>query len=166
MKSDLNTDKISLYPIPNPIGQKLSDLRGLISRFVISQALILLAIWLVAAFWTFGLIDYLPTKFGSAESPQMVRVVMLGLLVTVSLYLLYRFLWQLWRVRWTDSSLALLIENKHPEFQSSLVTTVQAAHPTTVVNAPSDDHPRRSGLLELARERAIHQWNRWMSLKS
>lgn len=144
----------SAYSIPQSIGQKLVDLRGLISRFVVSQSLIILAIWVVTAFWTFGLLDYLPAKLGSAESPQAVRVVMLFLLITVSLYLLFRFLWQRWRVRWSDSSLALLIENKHPEFQSSLVTTVQAARPTPMVNTAIEEHPLRSGLLELARDRA------------
>ena len=155
MQSVLPTHQNSAYPIPIRIGQKLSDLRGLISRFVVSQALIMLAIWFVASFWTFGLIDYLPTKFGSAESPQIVRIVMLGLLAGISIYLLYRFLWQLWRVRWSDSSLALLIEKKYSEFQSSLVTTVQAASPSA--NVSSDEHPARSGLLELAREKASQQ---------
>lgn len=158
MQSVLHTHKNSVYPIPIRIGQKLSDLRGLISRFVVSQALIMLAIWFVASFWIFGLIDYLPTKFGSAESPQIVRIVMLGLLVGISIYLLYRFLWQLWRVRWSDSSLALLIEKQYSEFQSSLVTTVQAASPSATANvSSSEEHPARSGLLELARERASQQ---------
>ena len=154
MQSVLRSKPKSAYSIPQSIGQKLVDLRGLISRFVVSQSLIILAIWVVTAFWTFGLLDYLPAKLGSAESPQAVRVVMLFLLITVSLYLLFRFLWQRWRVRWSDSSLALLIENKHPEFQSSLVTTVQAARPTAMVNTSIEEHPLRSGLLELARDRA------------
>ena len=154
MQSVLRSKPKSAYSIPLSIGQKLVDLRGLISRFVVSQSLIILAIWVVTAFWTFGLLDYLPAKLGSAESPQAVRVVMLFLLITVSLYLLFRFFWQRWRVRWSDSSLALLIENKHPEFQSSLVTTVQAARPTPMVNTSIEEHPLRSGLLELARDRA------------
>ena len=122
MQSVLHTKPKSTYSIPESVGQKLADLRGLISRFVVSQALIRLAIWFLAAFWTFGLLDYLPAKLGAAESPKVVRVVMLFLLVSVSAYLVYRFLWQRWKVRWSDSSLALLIENRHPEFQSSLVT--------------------------------------------
>jgi hypothetical protein len=155
MRSATQINRNAAYPIPTPISQKLSELRGLISRFVVSQALIMLAIWWVSAFWTFGLVDYLPTKFGAAESPQIVRVVMLVVLGCVSLYLLYRFLWQLWRVRWTDSSLALLIEKKHPEFRSSLVTTVQASQPSAIASQFLGEHPRRPGLLELAREQAI-----------
>ena len=154
MQSVLHTKPKSTYSIPESVGQKLADLRGLISRFVVSQALIRLAIWFLTAFWTFGLLDYLPAKLGAAESPKVVRVVMLFLLVSVSAYLVYRFLWQRWKVRWSDSSLALLIESRHPEFQSSLVTTVQAARPTAMVNASIEEHPLRSGLLELASEKA------------
>ncbi len=154
MQSVFQSKTNSAYSIPPSIGQKLVDLRGLISRFVVSQSLIILAIWFLAAFWTFGLLDYVPAKLGAAESPQAVRVVMLLLLGTVSLYLLYRFLWQRWKVRWSDSSLALLIENKHPEFQSALVTTVQAARPTAMVQTSIEEHPLRPGLLGLARDRA------------
>ncbi len=154
MQSVFQSKTNSAYSIPPSIGQKLVDLRGLISRFVVSQSLIILAIWFLAAFWTFGLLDYIPAKLGAAESPQAVRLVMLFLLGTVSLYLLYRFLWQRWKVRWSDSSLALLIENKHPEFQSALVTTVQAARPTAMVQTSIEEHPLRPGLLGLARDRA------------
>ena len=155
MQSVLPTNPKSSYSIPPSIGQKLADLRGLISRFVVSQSLILLAIWFLTAFWIFGLLDYLPAKFGAAESPRVVRIVMLLLLSSVSFYLLFQFLWQRWKVRWSDSSLALLVESKHPEFQSSLVTTVQAARPTVMINASVEEHPLRSGLLELAREKAV-----------
>jgi hypothetical protein len=155
MQSVLPTKSKSSYSIPPSIGQKLADLRGLISRFVVSQSLILLAIWFLTAFWIFGLLDYLPAKFGAAESPRGVRIVMLLLLSSVSIYLLFQFLWQRWKVKWSDSSLALLVESKHPEFQSSLVTTVQAARPTAMINTSVEEHPLRSGLLELAREKAV-----------
>lgn len=154
MQSVFQSKTNSVYSIPPSIGQKLADLRGLISRFVVSQSLIILAIWCLAAFWTFGLLDYIPAKLGAAESPRVVRLVMLFLLGTVSLCLLYRFLWQRWKVRWSDSSLALLIENRHPEFQSALVTTVQAARPTAMVQTSIEEHPLRPGLLGLACDRA------------
>ncbi len=150
----MNPQSKPVYSIPSTIGHKLADLRGLISRFVVSQSLIILAMWVLAAFWTFGLLDYLPAKMGAAESPQSVRAVMLILLLSVSFYLIYRYLWQRWKVRWSDSSLALLIENKHPEFQSSLVTTVQAARPSPMVDSSIEEHPSRSGLLDMARDRA------------
>ena len=154
MQSVLPTKPKSSYSIPSSIGLKLTGLRGLISRFVVSQALILFSIWFLSAFWLFGLLDYLPAKFGASESPRFVRIVMLLLLSSVSLYVLYKFLWQRWKVRWSDSSLALLVEKKHPDFQSSLVTTVQAAQPTRMVDASVEEHPLRAGLLELARDKA------------
>jgi hypothetical protein len=76
--------KESRYPIPKPISEKLAQLRGLIGRFVVSQALLTTAIWIVLAFWFFGLCDYLPTKFGAAESPTFVRIVMLGIMAIVA----------------------------------------------------------------------------------
>jgi hypothetical protein len=157
MQSVSSTKPKNVYPIPPAIGQKIAELRGLISRFVISQAMILVAIWLVAAFWIFGIIDYLPSRMGAAESPHAVRVVMLTLMILVALYVLYRYLWQLWRVRWSDSSLALLIENKHSEFQSALITTVQAAYPSPLTESWHHEHPQRSSLLELARDQATRQ---------
>ncbi|MEQ1826751.1 MAG: hypothetical protein ABL921_12430 [Pirellula sp.] len=150
-------NKNSNITVPSQIRDKLTELRGLITRFVVSQALIMLSIWLVIAFWAFGLMDYLPMQFGSAESPRIVRMIMLAVLIGISLYLLYRFLWQLWIVRWSDSSLALLIENKHPEFESSLVTTVQAANPSKSTVVTIEDHPRRSSLLEFARNQAVER---------
>ena len=156
MQSVLHPPSKQAYSIPDTIGQKLADLRGLISRFVVSQSLIILAMWFLTAFWTFGLLDYLPAKMGAAESPQSVRIVMLILWLSVSIYLIYRLLWQRWKVRWSDSSLALLIENKHPEFQSSLVTTVQAAKPSAMVDPSIQEHPSREGLLDMARNRACN----------
>jgi hypothetical protein len=155
MQSMPQSQRNTVYPVPQAILEKLSQLRGLIARFVLSQALIAVALWLVAAFWGFGLCDYLPTQFGAAESPKMVRVVMLIVLATVALYILYRFLWQLWLVRWTDSSLALLIENKYQAFQSSLVTTVQASKTPAEVPYENKEHPQRAGLLEIARDQAV-----------
>jgi hypothetical protein len=151
--SSATPSKNGTYPIPVAIRTKLSELRQLISRFVVSQAFILFAIWFLIAFWFFGMLDYFPMQLGAAESPRVVRTLMLGTLIVVSIVLLYRFFWKLWSVRWSDSSLALLIEKKYPEFRSSLVTTVQAASPSKT--ARSDDHPRRSGLLELARVQAL-----------
>lgn len=147
--------KESRYPIPKPISEKLSQLRGLIGRFVVSQALLTTAIWIVLAFWFFGLCDYLPTKFGAAESPSFVRIVMLGIMVAMMAIILYRYLWQLWLVRWTDSTLALLIEKQYSVFESSLITTVQAAKPSSILKDADAEHPQRASLLELARTQAI-----------
>lgn len=147
--------KESRYPIPKPISEKLAQLRGLIGRFVVSQALMTTAIWIVLAFWFFGLCDYLPTKFGAAESPTFVRVVMLGIMIATMATILYRYLWKLWLVRWTDSTLSLLIEKQYSAFESSLITTVQAAKPSSILKDADAEHPQRASLLELARTQAI-----------
>jgi hypothetical protein len=69
---------------------------------------------------------------------------------------LYLKLWRLLAVHWRDSTLALLIERRYPAFQSSLVTTVQAAKPAMLGTAlESDDHPGRSNALQLARDRSL-----------
>jgi len=156
MQIDSSSLEKSSYPLPKPISEKLMQLRGLIGRFVVSQALMTVAIWLVMAFWFFGLCDYLPTKFGAAESPKLVRMIMLGLMLATIVVILYRYLWQLWLVRWTDSTLALLIENQYSDFKSSLITTVQAASPNSFSKNAKDDHPQRASLLELARIHALN----------
>ncbi len=150
----------SPFPLPHKIDTRLTELRGLIVRFVACQAFVVTAIWLISAFWIFGLIDYLPSRMGAAESPRIVRSIMLGIFSIGALYLIYRLFWQRWIVQWTNSSLALLIERNHPEFQSALVTTVQAAQPAIGIDNPDRDHPKRPGLLELARTQALHQMER------
>lgn len=141
--------------MPSEIQKRLVELRSLIGRFVACQAFIVIGIWCVAAFWVFGVIDYLPARIGAAESPRAVRVVMMAIFVGVSLVLFYQLFMRRWMVRWSDSSLALLIEKCHPEFESALVTTVQAARPSGKLVAAEDEHPQRAGLLAIARERAI-----------
>jgi ribosomal protein L29 len=141
-------------PLPEPIRETLEGLRGLLNRFVFSQAIIQLGIWCLVSFWLFGAIDYLPAMLGAAESPRWVRVGMLAIIAIGILVILYRQIWQRWLVRWSDSALALVIERKYPEFQSALVTTVQASQPSRY-SASEFDHPNRPGLLAIARQRAI-----------
>jgi len=150
----------STWKLPTPIRQKLSELRGLISRVIATQGIAVLLIWLFGSFIAFGLIDYLPTRFGSDESPRIVRWIMLGIIAAGSLAILYHYFWNRWLVRWSDSALALAIERRYPEFQSTLVTTVQAASPT--VRAPSKEsdqieHPNRPGMIELAAKKAVEK---------
>ncbi len=91
---------------------------------------------------------------GAAESPRWIRVAMLGVLIAGALYILYQQIWKRWLVRWSDDSIALLIERKYPSFESALITTVQGSHRRSD-RSQHEDHPSRAGLLELARERAL-----------
>ncbi len=150
-------DSLSL---PSPIRETLRSVRSLLGRFVFSQAVVQWLIWSVLAFWLFGFVDYLPAMMGAAESPRWVRIGMLGLLGLGSAYILYQQIWRRWLVRWSDDAIALLIERRYPDFQSSLITTVQAARPAAgeLAGVPTDkldEHPQRRGFLGLARERAL-----------
>jgi hypothetical protein len=130
----------------------LNSLRGLLGRFVFSQAMIQVAIWILLGFWFFGIVDYLPAMLGSAESPRWVRVGMLAILIAGAIWILYQQIWLRWLVRWSDDSLALLIERKYKRFESALITTVQASRPSMRTES---EHPSRPGLVALATARAI-----------
>ncbi|MEY2613065.1 MAG: hypothetical protein RL069_1877, partial [Planctomycetota bacterium] len=151
----------SQQSLPVPIRQKLGELRSLISRLIATQGAVVLACWLIGSFLLFGLIDYLPTRFGSDESPRIVRIVMLGLIAAGTIWILVHFYWNRWMVHWSDSSLALVIEKQHPEFQSTLITTVQArgAEAKGLGSKSKDfeeiEHPNRPGMIELAARKAV-----------
>lgn len=150
----------STWKLPTPIRQKLSELRGLISRVIATQGIAVLLIWLLGSFIVFGWIDYLPTRFGSDESPKVVRVIMLLIIAAVTLWILYHYFWNRWMVRWSDSALALAIERRHPEFQSTLVTTVQAASPSSKLRSKeleAIEHPNRAGMIEIAASKAVER---------
>ena len=150
----------STLKLPTPIRHKLSELRGLISRVIATQGIAVLLIWLLGSFIAFGLIDYLPTRFGADESPRIVRLFMLLIIAVGTLGILYHYFWNRWLVRWSDSALALAIERRYPEFQSTLVTTVQAANPSAKLRSKDLDaieHPNRPGMIELAARKAVEK---------
>ncbi|MFY7893349.1 MAG: hypothetical protein ACOVOJ_11705 [Pirellula sp.] len=148
----------STLKLPTPIRDKLSELRSLISRVIATQGIAVLLIWLLGSFIAFGLIDYLPTRFGADESPRIVRLIMLVIIAAGTIGILYHYFWNRWLVRWSDSALALAIERRYPEFQSTLVTTVQAAGPSARLKSKDLDaieHPNRPGMIELAARKAV-----------
>jgi hypothetical protein len=148
----------STLKLPTPIRHKLSELRSLISRVIATQGIAVLLIWLLGSFIAFGLIDYLPTRFGADESPRIVRLIMLVIIAAGTIGILYHYFWNRWLVRWSDSALALAIERRYPEFQSTLVTTVQAAGPSARLKSKDLDaieHPNRPGMIELAARKAV-----------
>ncbi|MFN5271613.1 MAG: hypothetical protein ACK5E3_00180 [Planctomycetota bacterium] len=148
----------STLKLPTPIRHKLSELRSLISRVIATQGIAVLLIWLLGSFIAFGLIDYLPTRFGADESPRIVRLIMLVIIAAGTIGILYHYFWNRWLVRWSDSALALTIERRYPEFQSTLVTTVQAAGPSARLKSKDLDaieHPNRPGMIELAARKAV-----------
>lgn len=151
-----------LASLPVPIRETLQAVRGLLGRFVFSQAVVQWLIWGFTAFWIFGFVDYLPAMLGAAESPRWVRVGMLVLLVLGSIYIAYQQIWRRWLVRWSDDAIALLIERRYPDFQSALITTVQATRPArgelaSIRTEDREEHPHRIGFLALARQCALEQ---------
>ncbi|MFN9911677.1 MAG: hypothetical protein ACK53L_03785, partial [Pirellulaceae bacterium] len=104
-------------------------MRHVIQRYVVLQAAVLALIAAITLFWLTGFLDYFPVMMGASESPRWARAVMLALVVITLGWIVYRFGWRKWWVRWKDSSLALLLERRYPELGHSLVTTVQAAQP-------------------------------------
>jgi len=125
---------------------------------IATQGIAVLLIWLLGSFIAFGLIDYLPTRFGADESPRIVRLIMLVIIAAGTIGILHHYFWNRWLVRWSDSALALAIERRYPEFQSTLVTTVQAAGPSARLKSKDLDaieHPNRPGMIELAARKAV-----------
>jgi len=108
------------------IGTALDQLRQMIRSYVLTQASVVILICFIAAFWVAGFLDYLPVMLGASESPRWARVAILLMMLGGGGYLLVRLGWQKWKVAWNDSTLALLLERKFPQFQSSLITTVQS----------------------------------------
>ncbi|MEZ6135288.1 MAG: hypothetical protein R3C53_10295 [Pirellulaceae bacterium] len=94
-------------------------------KYVIVQALLMILCWLLLVFWAGGMLDYLPVKAGSSETPRWVRIGMLVAMATGSMWVMLR--WAGPRL-WTpvaDRSLALLIERHNPELDNELVTAVE-----------------------------------------
>ena len=133
--------------VPTIIRETLDRLRKMIHRYVLMQAAVLIAICGVSVFWVTGFIDYFPVLMGSSESPQWARLIMLLGLGGSMAFIGYQIGLRKWTVHWRDSSLALLLERKFPQFRHSLITTVQAGHAQSVetpIELPRDPHLLRA----------------------
>jgi hypothetical protein len=117
------------YPLtlPTKVQTAIRRLRGKIRRYVWIEGLALAFTWLVLSFWIGLALDYLPVLAGSSEMPKGARAVLLGGIVAVLGYVLYRWIWRRAFVLLRGSSLALLIERHDPGFHESLVTAVEVA---------------------------------------
>ena len=117
---------------PN-VRKALATLRGKIRRYVTWQGILLAAVWLCLTYWVALALDYLPVLLGFSELSVVTRTLLLCVIALGFAYILYRQVFQRVRRSLNDSSLALLLERKFPEFGDSLVTTVQASE------SPTDD---------------------------
>ena len=139
--------------VPKVIRETLDRLRRMINRYVLMQAGILTAICGLSIFWLTGFIDYFPVLMGSSESPRWARLAMLVVLGCSMAYILFQIGIKKWTVHWRDSSLALLLERKFPQFKHSLITTVQASDSNEV--ASTVEIPRDPQLLQATQQEAV-----------
>ncbi len=139
--------------VPKIIRETLDRLRRMINRYVMMQASILTAICGLSIFWLTGFIDYFPVLMGSSESPRWARLAMLVVLGSSMAYILFQIGIKKWTVHWRDSSLALLLERKFPQFKHSLITTVQASDLKEV--GSTVEIPRDLQLLKATQQEAV-----------
>ena len=106
------------------IASLLGRVRSRIRSLVFGESIAASIAALIAAFWIAFVLDYLPVRFGYAESPTWVRI---GLLVATGIvvsWVFYRLFLRRFFVRMRDSSMAMLVENKYQKFNDSLLASV------------------------------------------
>jgi hypothetical protein len=118
--SQLTTDNCPAALTPS-IRSSLGELRGRIHRYVWAQGLASGLSWLAAAFW----LDLAADWF--FEPPLPVRAVLLAVVGLVFAGLLLQRIGRRIRVPLSDANMAMLLERRFPEFQESLLTTVELA---------------------------------------
>ncbi len=118
-----NQNSSSLHP---QLVELLEQTRHRIRRYVCIEGVALAIACLIGLFWLGLAMDYLPVKLGSREMPVKARAVLLCIVLAILLFVIYRWVVQRLFVNLRDTSLALLIERQFPEFQDSLVTTVES----------------------------------------
>lgn len=113
------------FRLSSAILSRLDELRRLLRRYVTAHGLLLIALWLLIAFWLGGLIDYLPVTVGSSESPRALRIGLLVVMLAGSLWIAWKWIVvRLW-VRLENKSLALLLERSYPQLNNELITAVE-----------------------------------------
>lgn len=143
--------------LPYEIDNVISALRSRIRRYVWTEGLAVAVIWLGLTFWVALGLDYLPVLAGSSEMPRIARICILILVAAVLGFILYRWILRRAFVPLSRSSLALLVERQFPEFQDSLVTTVEMAdkdfrqHPANLLGNTQKDAKRRIGAVSLGK---------------
>lgn len=111
--------------LPVPVEHKLQAIRSLLRQYIAAQAALFVVGWLLLLFWLGGMLDYLPVRAGSNESPTWVRTGLLLAMGLGCLWIIGRWALPRWLTPLPDRSLALLIERHHPKLNNELVTTVE-----------------------------------------
>lgn len=122
--------------LPVPVEHKLQAIRSLLRQYIAAQAALFVVGWLLLVFWLGGMLDYLPVRAGSNESPTWVRTGLLLAMGLGCLWIIGRWALPRWLTPLPNRSLALLIERHHPKLNNELVTTVEltSGEPADVSN--------------------------------
>ncbi len=107
------------------ISSLLAELRSRIRKIVCLEGMALAIIWVTAMFWIEFALDYGPVTLGIGEMPFGLRLAILILVGSTTAYIIYRWILKRVFVNLRDESMALLLEQKFPEFGDSLVTSVE-----------------------------------------
>lgn len=119
------------HELPSTIRDLLVDVRKKIRYRVLVDGLLVAAIVVLTIYWLGAALDYLPVKMGSNETPRWVR---LALLCAMSILVSWALLWRLARsylARFSDRSMAVLLERHFPQLNNELVTVVELADKST-----------------------------------
>ena len=152
----------SSHQTPDRIAQLLDRVRGRIKRYVWIEGLCIAIAWLCATFWVAYLIDYLPVLAGANELSAGIRFVLLMAIAIVLGLILYRWVFRRVSVRFSDQSIALLLEKHFEQFGDTLITTVDTSesnetgdlHSEMMVHATED---ALSHVEEVAVEQVFNQ---------
>lgn len=136
--------------IPADLRELLSSLRRRIRLYVLLEGLALLVVWLAVTYWVGLAVDYLPVTFGASEMPRAARVVCLVAIYGVSAYIFYRWVLVRLLARMSDTSMAILIERRYPQFRESLLTAVESP-----VEEELSDVAFREGMIRQAVSQAV-----------
>ena len=107
-----------LPPLPPAIRQQLDALRAAIRRYVWSEGLAAMAVWLGAAFWASMAIDWI-FELPRAARGTLLAAAGIGLAVVFFRYILRRAF-----VRFSNRNMATILERQFPQLNDSLLTSV------------------------------------------
>ncbi len=103
----------------------LGRLRRRVRLWVLADTLLGILGWAALTFWVFLSLDYGPVMLWASELPVSLRAWLLAAVLIGYLVLLYRRWLRRALVPLPDESLALIVERRYPQFDESLITSVQ-----------------------------------------
>ncbi len=119
-------------PLSAEIRDLLARVRAHVRRYVWLEGLALAFLWLGLTFWLSLAFDW------CFEPPAIVRMIILGGVLSGFFYILYRYVFSRAFVPLSDTSMALAVERRYRHFGDSLLTTVELnerPHHATQFNA-------------------------------